>query len=180
MTAPIAIHRTEDSMKKQAGFLMRKQFMANLRKNRYFYVLWGVSTLIAVLIIMNNPGQNPGDLVSGFFFFVAFLWMAAVIFTITALLNYANSIRMTNRSIKYYAAHAPESFLSYDDEKLIYITGAEKMEYKWADVTEFMENQNSLYLVLNNKLLESVSFAETDIGEEHYRALRSIVASRFP
>ena len=179
MTAPIAIHRTEESMKKQAGFLMKKQFLTNLKKNRYFYILLAVSTLIAALIIINNPTQTPGNLVSGFFFFVAFLWMAAVIFTITALLNYANSIRMTNRSIRYYAANLPESFLSYDNEKMVYITGLEKSEYKWADVTGYMEYQNSLYFVINNKLLESVSFAQTDIGEEHYNLLRSIAISRF-
>ena len=180
MTPTIPIRRTVESMRQQAGFLMRKQFISNIRKNRYFYILLGVSTAVAVVVIYKNGDDKPGDLVSGFFFFVAFLWMAAVIFSISAVLNYASSVRMTKRSIEYYASNAPESFLSYDDEKLIYITGTEKTEYRWSDITGYLENQNSLYFIINNKLLESVSFSQSDIGDEHYQSLRSIATSRFP
>ena len=166
-------------MKQQAGFLMKKQFLSTLKKNKYFYLLVAISTIIAAIIIAGMDEKNITDLASGFFFFVAFLWIAAVIFTGTAFLNYGNSVRMTKRSIKDYALNAPESFLSYDDEKILYTTGSETMQYHWTDITGFLEHDNSLFLIINNKLLESVSFARTDIGDEHYDLLKSIAVARF-
>ena len=158
---------------------MKKQFLSNFRKNRYFYMLLGVTTVVAVVIVTTTEEKNANDFITGFFFFAAFLWMAAFIFTISAVLNYANSVRLTKRSIEYYAENAPESFLSYDDEKLLYITGTEKAEYQWQDITGYMEHEDSIYFIIKNKLLESVSFAQSDIGEEHYQMLRSIAIARF-
>lgn len=174
----VDIHRDESRLKKQVACLMRHQLHNNFKKNRFFVFLLLICTAIStVLVLMLKDRVGVG--VSGWFlFFTAFLWLGAIVFGGTALLNYVNGKRLTKRSVEEYLALAPRSSLHADNESISYITGDYKLTHPWSAITEWFEKDGTLFLVPEQQILKAFYFSKDDIGEEAYEQLRSLATSK--
>ncbi len=174
----VDIHRDESRLKKQVACLMRHQLSNNFKKNRFFVFLLLICTAIStVLVLMLKDRVGVG--VSGWFlFFTAFLWLGAIVFGGTALLNYINGKRLTKNSVEEYLALAPRSSLHADDESISYITGDNKLTHPWSAITEWFEEDGTLFLVPEQQILKAFYFSKEDIGEEADVQLRSLATSK--
>lgn len=174
----VDIHRDEARLKQQVTCLMRKQFSNNFNKNQFFVLLVAVCTIISIILIM-VLGDRVAVGVSGWFlFFNAFLWLGAIVFGGTALLNYFNGKRLTKRSVEDYVAFAPKSSLYVDNDTIRYTTGDHELSYPWTSITDYFEKDGTLFLVPEQQLLKAIYFSKEDIGEEAFAHLRSLASAK--
>jgi hypothetical protein len=174
----VHIHREESRLKQQVACLMRQQLNNNIKKNRLFVVLLFTCTVISTVLVLTFK-ERVGVGVSGWFlFFTSFLWLGAIVFGGTALLNYVNGKRLTKSSVEEYMALAPDSRLQVDNESISYITADKKLTYPWSAITEWFEKEGTLFLVPEKQILKAFYFSKEDIGEEAFAQLRSLASTQ--
>jgi hypothetical protein len=127
----VGIHRDESRLKQQVACLMQHQLSNNFKKNRFLVFLLVIFSAISTVLILMLKGRVGVGVCGWFLFFTAFLWLGAIVFGATALLNYVNGKRLTKRSVEEYLALAPRSSLHADNESISYITGDNKITYPW-------------------------------------------------
>jgi hypothetical protein len=174
----VDIHRDESRLKKQVACLMRHQLNNNFKKNRFFVFLVVICTAISTVLVLTLKDRVAVGVSGWFLFFTAFLWLGAIVFGGTALLNYVNGKRLTKRSVEEYLALTPLSRLRFDDESVNYITGENKLEYAWSAFTSYFEKEGTLFLVPEQLILKAFYFSKDDIGEEAYVQLRSLASRK--
>ncbi len=174
----VDIHRDALRMKKQALWLMQKQFRDNVRKNRNFLLLFFLCNLISLLLVFTLKERVAVGVSGWFLFFTAFLWLGAVVFGGTALFNYMEGRKMTRRSIEEYLANTPQSQLKINEEGLEYITGQNTLRYTWDVFTEWFEKEGTLFLVPNQQPLQAFYFSAEDIGADALSNLRALAVAR--
>lgn len=172
------IHRDESRLKQQVACLMRKQFSNNFKKNRFFVLILVGCTLVSTVLTL-RLGDRVAVGVSGWFlFFNAFLWLGAIVFGGTALLNYFNGKRLTKRSLEDFVAFAPASSIYVDNDTIRYTIGDHQLNYAWSAITECFEIDGTLFLVPEQQVLKAIYFSKEDIGEEAFAKLRSLAISK--
>lgn len=174
----VDIHRDESRLKKQVACLIRHQLGNNFKKNRFFVFLLVICTVISTVLVLILKEKVAVGLSGWFLFFTAFLWLGAIVFGGTALLNYVNGMRLTKKSVEEYLALTPVSRLRFDDESVNYITGENKLEYTWSAFTSYFEKEGTLFLVPEQQILKAFYFSKDDIGEEAYVQLRSLATRK--
>jgi hypothetical protein len=174
----VDIHREESRLKKQVACLMHQQLLRNFKKNRYFVLLLVISTIISTVLVLTLKDRVAVGVSGWFLFFTAFLWLGAIVFGGTALLNYVSGKRLTKRSVEEYLALVPNSSLQADNESISYITGDNKLTYTWSAITEWFEKEGTLFLVPEQQILKAFYFSKEDIGETAYAQLRSLASTQ--
>lgn len=165
-------------MKRQAATLMRTKLQENFSRNRYVVYLFLGANLVSILLILFLGERVAAGPAGWFLFFTAFLWLGAIVFGGTALLNYMEGRRLTASSIEDYLQHTPQSRLHINEEAVEYVTGEQSLRYTWQDFSRFFEKKGTLYLVPGDDLLKAFYFSAEDIGEEAYSLLSTLAAAR--
>jgi hypothetical protein len=172
MTERIPIRRTEEGMKKQVLYLLKLHFRNELKAFKFMITVVAAISIVAVGYKMQDA---QGNLPTWLFMLTIWAWMSLVFFFIKEVVNYNRAKWKARRTVKEYIAFAPENAFSYDEEKIRYHTGDQSTEKKWSDLSSYKEHEDCLYLTFDKKILESLYFAKTDIGDDAYAALRSII-----
>lgn len=173
---PIPINRSLNGMTAQALHLVRKQYRQNLKDRLYILLLASVATLICFAIV-RSKGEGY-ELPDWLFMITAWLWLGFVFYSCWDLVGFFRAALRVRRDIKEYVQFAPKNALYYNDKMIKYMTGDQALDIKWENVTAFFEHGDSIFLTPDKKLLESIYFSRTDIGDEEYDKLRSFIATK--
>lgn len=177
MNGPFPIHRTEEGMVKHARYLLKRHFRQELKGFKFMLTVVAVITIIA----MGYKFQDPQRELPAFLFILAiWAWMSLAFFFIREIINYNRAKWRARRTVKEYMEFAPPNSFCYDDEKIQYFTGGQSVDHAWSNFTGRMEHEDCLYLTPNKKILESLYFSRTEIGDDAYEQLRSIVLRKIP
>ena len=68
--------------------------------------------------------------------------------------------------------------MTFDKEKLSFVTDSYKTEIKWDYYKFYSEHKKSIFFIPEDNLYEALYFSPADIGQDNFDQLRNIAKSR--
>lgn len=78
-----------------------------------------------------------------------------------------------------WASHKSHNYTFYFDQDVLkFEMETSKSEISWAHYMYWAENKNSIFIVPESNLYDSIYYSESELGTQNYQELKSIASSK--
>lgn len=106
------------------------------------------------------------------------LWVLGIAFSASIFIKWIRRKNWRDKSIDEFLKRDMKTFLSFDNDKLYFITDNYKSEVNWEYYKYYGEDDASIYFFPEKNIYEAVYFSSKDIGEENFIHLKTIAQSK--
>ncbi len=175
---PILINRTATDLKKQIDFLIKREFLGTYygyKRDLIYFICWTLSVFALSTLTDNN---NLVTLKVVLICLTAIAWLVGLVILIVIVIKRQKRITWRNSSIKSFLSKAVACHMTFDEEKLSFVTDSYKTEIKWDYYKFYSEHKKSIFFIPEDSLYEALYFSPADIGQDNFDQLRNIAKSR--
>ena len=175
---PIPINRTATDLKQQIDFLIKREFFVTYYGYKWV-VLYFIGWTLAVLALLTlTDSNNFVTIKMVFIYLTAIAWFIGIVILVTIIIKRHQRIRWRDTTIKSFLAKEIKVHMTFDEEKLAFITDTYKTEIKWDYYKFYSEHGRSIFFIPEESLYESLYFSPTDIGQDNFEQLKGIAKTR--
>lgn len=175
---PILINRTSTELKQQLDFLIKREFFVTYygyKKVLIYFLGWtlavfGLSTLTDTNILIT--------LKVVLITLTAITWFAAFAVIIAIIIKRQKRIHWRDKTIKSVLLTEEKIHMTFDNEKLTFITDTYKTEIKWDYYKFYTEHKDFMFFIPKDNLYNTTSFSPSEIGQNNFNDLRDIAKSK--
>jgi uncharacterized membrane protein len=171
---PILINRNKADLEQQFNFLIRQEFIITYGRYKRFplYLIGATFVILAVAFFTSTDKfimLKGVSLVS-----IAIAWLIVVIFSVAILIKWIRRTKWRNNSINSFLIADTKAYMSFDNDKISFITDTYQSDINWEFYKYFGEDKTSIYIFPERNLYEALYFSAGDIGEENFKLLKSM------
>lgn len=175
---PILINRTSTDLKQQLDFLIKREFFVTYygyKRVFIYFIGWtlavfGLSTLTDTNILIT--------LKVVLICLTAIAWLAALAVIVAIIIKRQKRIRWRDTTIKSFLGKDEIIHMTFDNEKLTFLTDTYKTEIKWDYYKFYTEYKGSIFFIPKDNLYNAISFSFSEIGQNNFNDLIEIANSK--
>ena len=175
---PIQINRNKGELKQQLNYLIRQEFIITYgRYKKVPLYLTGVSLVIlAISVLTSSEWLIVFKGVS--LVVIALAWVITVLSLVMLLIKWIKRITWRDKSITSFLIEDIKAYLTFDNDKLTFITGTYKSDINWEYYKYYGEDNVSIYIFPERNVYEALYFSAGNIGEENFEKLKVTAKSK--
>ncbi|MGN6163535.1 MAG: hypothetical protein ACTHOF_03260 [Flavisolibacter sp.] len=175
---PILVNRTAADLKQQIDFLIKREFFVTYygyKRVLIYFIGWTLAVLaLSTLTDSNNLVTFKVVAIC----LTSIAWLFGFVILVTIIIKRQRRIKWRDTTIKSFLAKEIKGHLTFDEEKLTFITDTYKTEIKWDYYKFYAEHRSSIFLFSEENLYEALYFSSTDIGQHNFEQLKNIAKKR--
>lgn len=175
---PILINRTATDLKQQIDFLIKREFIVTYygyKRALIYFIGW---TLAVLALSTLTDGNNLVTLKAVLICLTAIAWLVGLIILVTIIIKRQKRIKWRDTTIKSFLAKEIKGHMTFDEEKLNFITDTYKTEIKWDYYKFYAEHRSSIFFIPEESLYAALYFSPADIGQDNFERLKNIAKTR--
>jgi len=111
-------------------------------------------------------------------YLTAIAWLVALAVIVAIIIKRQKRIRWRDTTIKSVLGKDEKIHMTFDNEKLTFITDTYKTEIKWDYYKFYTEYKDSIFFIPKDNLYQSISFSFSEIGQNYFNDLIDIAKSK--
>jgi hypothetical protein len=174
MKEPILINRTATVLKHQLDFLIKREFFVTYYGYKKVLIYFGSWTLAVFGLFTLTDSDILIKLKVVLIALTAISWLVALGVIVTIFIKRQKRIRWRDTTIKSVLSKDEKIHMTFDNEKLTFLTDTHKTEIKWDYYKFYTEYKDSMFFIPKDNLYETISFATSEIGQINFNELIDI------
>ncbi|MFT3674263.1 MAG: hypothetical protein QM781_00050 [Chitinophagaceae bacterium] len=175
---PILINRSTADLKLQIDFLIKREFFVTYFDYKRVLIYFSGWTLAVLALSTLTDSNNLVTLKVVLIFLTAIAWLVGLVILVTIIIKRQKRVRWRDTTIKSFLAKEIEARMTFDEEKLTFITETYKTEIKWDYYKFYAEHKNSIFFIPEENLYGALCFSPRSIGQDNFEQLKSIAKTR--
>lgn len=175
---PILINRTATDLKQQIDFLIKREFFITFNDYKKLFIYFLAWTLAVFGLSTLTDTDLLITLKVVLICLTAIAWLVALAVFGAIIIRRQRRIRWRNTTIKSVLGKDEKVHMTFDNEKLTFITDTYKTEIKWDYYNFYTECMDSMFFIPKENLYEATCFSPSEIGLINFNELRDIAKSK--
>lgn len=175
---PILINRTAEDLKQQIDFLIKREFFVTYYGYKRVFIYFIGWTLAVLAFSTLSDSNNLVTFKVVLICLTSIAWLVGLVILVKIIIKRQKRVKWRDTTIKSFLAKEIKGHLTFDEEKLTFITDTYKTEIKWDYYKFYAEHRSSIFLIPEASLYEALYFSPTDIGQHNFEQLRNIAKTR--
>ncbi len=175
---PIRINKNRPELKEQLDFLIKQEFRLvyrNYRNFPYYLIGW---TFLTILLTLLPDTKFLITLKAVMIFLTGLLWICSLLFLLTIIFRKYKRIAWRDTMIQYCSQNDTEAFMSFDNEKISFVTNTYKTELNWDYYANYAFDKDSIFIIPSRNIYEALYYSQTEIGVDNFEALKTLATEK--
>lgn len=172
----ITITIAASQLNKQLAFLIKNEFQISYGQYRKTPLYLLSITFIAIAFFLITDTNNYVTLKVMMILIISLLWLVVITFLLTILIKLYKRLEWKKKTIADYSTSNYVFQFGFDNEKIIVITDSYKTDLKWEYFKYYALDNDSIFLIPEKSIYESMYFSRNDLEKEQFDQLQNIAA----
>jgi hypothetical protein len=159
---PIQISRNKADLKQQFNFIIRQEFIITYGRYKRLTIYLIGATLVILVVALFTSTESFIVFKGVSLVLIAVDWLIAVVFSMALLIKWIKRINWRDKSINSFLLADTKAYMSFDNDKLTFITDTYKSDINWAFYQYYGEYKTSIYIFPERNLYEALYFSPSD------------------